>query len=269
MTTSNEAPGPAQNPSDHETQAVMNLGHEDQAVHRPLTDLPELPEFMPLVDSFREFMEAERERQRRRVTGLTVLFALILVLFLAGPVYLGRVFLHRAEMTFKAQEDSLRNLSASLDKGVGTLAAASDELRQAVELQQKLLAALSAQQAQGGLPAAASVATVAPAVGVMALTPAATNQPAAALPAPVTTNKPMEIVVKPGATNVAAVTPSVKVPEVPQPPATNMVMPSATSTNVADILRDVEARIKAIRTGNEALLKRLEGQQGAPKTGTP
>jgi hypothetical protein len=286
-----------------DSQAMVSAATGERSPQTRVSGLPEVPEFVPLVDSFREYMEDERARHRRRVLGLTAVFLAVLVLFAIGPIYLGRAFLRRADATFHTQEQSLKTMTASIDKSVSTLALASDELRKALELQQDLLAKVGAaegvapEKVAASLPPPAALPEVAkpvappitpavplpgPATNVVAAPAVAATSAvgvaaapalpggtppvvsAAALPPPeipvaVVPPTPKPVVTQPATTAVtvavsASVTSAI-------PPAVALALPPELggSTNVADLLKQIEARITALRQGNETLMKRLDG----------
>jgi len=108
-------------------------------LQRQMDDAVGASEFLPLMGAFQEYIETERRRSVRQMVGLSALFGVILVLFLAGPICLGVVFLRRAETAFSAERQSYREFNGAVQSGLASLTKATVELREALDVQKQLL----------------------------------------------------------------------------------------------------------------------------------
>jgi hypothetical protein len=194
--------------------ALARAGEQDVAeLKQQMSHFIDSPDFLPVLGSFREVLEAERERSRRRFVGLTALFGVLLLAAVLVPLQVGQRMQQRTDAASEAQQAALTDMRRRLDDRLDMLAAASAEMQQALDEQHVLLLQLSGTLSGLG----ASRAVESPAAPASAPGPAPTATPPAprpAVPRRAAETGPVRPAAAGGATNVpAAVTPRALLPQ--------------------------------------------------------
>ena len=261
--------------------------HEMTEIEKHLGDLAASPQFVPLMGSFRELLDAERRRNRVRTLLISAGMLALLVLFIWGPLHLIRTYIRLSEQRLAGERESLHRVEHSLNESMTVLADASRELRKTLEACRPTPATGAQPVVEPATPqvtvttpaAVAPVAplliatplpphpvgvatTLPPAVVAAVMPPAATPTgkvtSAAATPAKEQTPPIAKQTVAPGlppdvfraVTSTPAVPVTVAV-NPPMPAATNRAASAAVAeTRLDDALANVERTIQAIKQKN-------------------
>ena len=106
---------------------------------------------VPLMGALHEYLDAERQRNARRMGMLGLAFVVILIVAAAYPIYLGRVLLTRMEGALGENQRATQRLANSAESGLSAITNVSAELRVAIEQQIAAMRTLST--AESGLSA--------------------------------------------------------------------------------------------------------------------
>ena len=96
-------------PPDRDITEVALARQEDRALSRP-------SESLPVLDAFREFLEAERQRMRRRTQALAVGFTIVLVFVVAGGLLIIQGNLSRISRDYGAIRTALQENAATVNR---------------------------------------------------------------------------------------------------------------------------------------------------------
>lgn len=258
MTTS--PGGPAGRP-DNENKNPGALQKTDRqaalaALRQPSGPAVDLHEIAPVMATFREHLAREQEQNRRRVRGLVVGFAIVLLVVALVPVFLARQLADSTERQIAAQreaQDAQAKLAKTVSDGMSALAASSQQLREELLKDRQLFQS--------------AVTAATPTIVVTAIVPVQVTAPAPApAPRPVTVDP---LPVAPPAASFAPMTSlgAVSAPAVPvqkpvvQAPAKAPVAVGELNDNdLSNLLKKVEQDIKNRR----AALERAPGPARAP-----
>ena len=237
-------------------------------LQREMEKAIESPELVPLLGAFQDFIDMERQRNARRSMALSILFCAVLCLFLAGPVYMGRTFLKRAEAAFASERQSFDQFSGTVQTGMASLTKATEELRQTLEAQKHLLLSLQAststvsvvQGAGPGVTNAVAATMSPPAQKPAAVKPAGEAVPSAIASAPKTRPEALTADLAPAepmlpeAGAAGAARTNVAAAAVAAPVATGTVENiAALQDQLMKIITEVEATVKTIDREHEPL----------------
>lgn len=161
--------------------------HGAAELEKHLGDLAASPQFVPLMGSFRDLLEAERRRNRQRTLLIGAGMIVMLTAFIWGPLHIMRTYIRQSEERLTSEHESLQRVEHSLNDSMTVLADASRELRKTLESYRQSptsgMQAATEASAQAALTAPAPVSPVAPLVIVSPLPPrpATTSAPPAAV----------------------------------------------------------------------------------------
>jgi len=273
-------------PTDNST-VPATADHAITELEKNLGDLAASPQFVPLMGSFRDLLEAERRRNRMRTLLIGASVIIVLAVFIWGPLHMMRTYIRQSEERLAVERDSLQRVEHSLNDSMTVLADASRELRKTLESYRQTTpvgnAPSAAPAVQPSLPAPAVVAPVAPLVivtpppvrtNVTATTPPPVAVVTLTPPPPAHTGKVAVVASAPAASTNVPGTPQTAAPGVPPdvfraatstpavpvavapgvPAATNRAtsVASTTETRLNDVLADVERTIQAIKQKSAA-----------------
>lgn len=260
-------------PADNSTVAAP-ADHAVAELERHLGDLAASPQFVPLMGSFRDLLEAERRRNRVRTLLIGAGMVAMLTAFIWGPLHIMQTYIRQSEERMASERASLQRVEHSLDESMTVLADASRDLRKTLEAYRRgvtstpqavaepavqaviaspvpaaPVAPLVIVAPQPPLPPAAVVTTAAPAMAAVQIPTVSTDKVAAvATPAAAESNVPA---VKPA--TVMGVPPDVfrAVTSTPSVPVMARVVPAATAdTRLDDALADVERTLQSLKRKN-------------------
>ena len=250
--------------------SAVEKRHMDE-LQREMEKAIESPELVPLLGAFQDFIDVERQRNARRTMALSILFCAVLCLFLAGPVYMGRVFLKRTEAAFASERQSFQQFSGTVQTGMASLTKATEELRQTLEAQKHLLLSLQASTSTASVvqgPGPGVTNAVAAIVSAPAQAPA--GKPAGALAppaAPALQAKPEVLTA-----DLAPVAPMLPAAGTGNPVRTNAVAPAVAAsapTGTVENIAALQDQLMKIITEVEATVKSIDSEHatlGGPAT---
>jgi hypothetical protein len=145
------------------------------SLRQPAGDIVDFHELAPVMESFRQHMATEQEKNRRRIRTMGFVFALILCVLVVVPLYLARTFIAANNRHWEAQKANQDRIAKSLADGMVALTEQSESLRQALDREHALLAAA----ATSAPPQTIIVTAASPTI---VISPPVSQQPSTSMP---------------------------------------------------------------------------------------
>ena len=113
--------------------------------HYAQQTLAEIPDSLPILEAFQEFLEEERIKARRRMLALSIFFLSVLACVVVGGLLVGAAFFNRVRRDFRVVEEKLtdgtRDAWRKTEFALTRLTDETDQLRSSMSEGQKLMSA--------------------------------------------------------------------------------------------------------------------------------